>query len=87
MATVVAGVHPTGMHSCYQSFRVWHVNSPLFSFSSQSDAKQECIPVGCIPSATACRLLWGGYLQAGTLGNPAPARHAGIVHPHCEQND
>ena len=54
-------MHPTGMHSCFEE---------SFSFQNQ----QECIPVGCVPSAAvAVRGVsaWVGVCQV----------HAGILTP------
>ena len=63
---------------------------------------QECIPVGCILSATVAICFRDGEVstqtplpEAGTSPppqqdppeqHPSSAMHAGIVHPRCEQN-
>ena len=49
--------------------------------------KQECIPVGCVPSA-AVAVCWGGGWPGGVSAQVVSASmHWGRPLPHCEQND
>ena len=67
MATVADSTHPTGMHSCFHEY-VWSVMQTISEICIRITTwkyfnLQECIPVGCIPSATVAIL--GGLLLGG----------------------
>ena len=68
-ATASVGAHPTGMHFCLQFFLKILQKSCKVVKSHKNPIKQECIPVGCVPSA-AVVVCWGVRLSACWIHPP-----------------